>query len=57
LKDTAEGVQDPVLKKALTDLEATRDTLMANLATANPASLAAWQPVMLKTFEVTKNAK
>lgn len=57
LKDAADAVQDPNLKKALTDLESTRDTLMANLATASPASLAAWQPIMLKTFEVTKNSK
>jgi hypothetical protein len=57
LKDTADAVQDPGLKKALTDLESTRDTLMANLSTASPASLSAWQPVMLKTFEVTKNSK
>jgi len=57
LKDLTDLVQDPNLKKALQDLSATHDAIVANLATANPASINAWQPIVLKTFEVTKNAK
>jgi hypothetical protein len=57
LRDTTDAVQDPALKKALTDLEATHDTLTANLALANASTLTAWQPILLKTFEVTKVSK
>ena len=57
LKDLTDMVQDPNLKKALQDLSATHDAIIANLATANPASITAWQPIVMKTFEVTKNAK
>src|ERR1700757_4567033 len=37
LKDLTDMVQDPNLKKALQDLSATHDSIIANLATANPA--------------------
>jgi hypothetical protein len=57
LNDVANVVQDANLKKSLLDLAATRDSLATNLATANPASLMATQPIVLKTFEVTRNIK
>jgi hypothetical protein len=57
LNDAANTVEDANLKKSLEDLAATRDSLTTNLATANPASLAASQPIVLKTFEVTRNSK
>jgi hypothetical protein len=57
LNDVANMVQDANLKKSLLDLAATRDSLATNLATANPASLTASQPIVLKTFEVTRNIK
>ncbi len=57
LKDLSDNVQDPNLKKSLQDLSMTRDTITADLATATGAALAAWQPVVLKTFDVTKNVK
>lgn len=57
LMNLTDAVQDPALKKSLQDLSATRDSITANLTTTNAASLTAWQPVVLKTFEVTKNAK
>src|SRR5215471_6093030 len=55
LKDVTDTVQDPVLKKSLQDLAMTRDAITADLATATNAAMGAWQPVVLKTFEVTKN--
>jgi hypothetical protein len=55
--DAANTVQDANLKKSLQELAATRDSLATNLATANPASLATAQPIVLKTFEVTRNLK
>jgi hypothetical protein len=55
LNDAANMVEDANLKKALEDLAATRDSLTTNLATADPAALTALQPIVLKTFEVTKN--
>jgi hypothetical protein len=57
LKDLSESVQDPALKKSLQDLSATHDTITADLATANASSLAAWQPIVLKTYETTRNVK
>ena len=57
LKDLTDTAQDPALKKSLEDLSATRETLTAQLATANPAALTSSQPLVLKTFEVTKNIK
>jgi len=57
LKDLPDTAQDPALKKSLEDLSATRETLTAQLATANPAALTSSQPLVLKTFEVTKNIK
>lgn len=57
LKDLSDSVQDPNLKKSLEDLLNTRDSMTSNLTNANNTALAAWQPVMLKTFEITKSAK
>ena len=57
LNDAVNMVKDANLKKSLEDLAATRDSLATNLATADPASLAVCQPIVLKTFEVTRNSK
>jgi len=57
LKDVADAVQDPALKKSLQDLLATRESLTAELATANTTALASSQPVVLKTLEVTRTMK
>ena len=57
LNDTIETVQDPVLKKSLQDVAATRDSITAELATANPTALTTSQPVVLKTFEVTRSVR
>ena len=57
LKDLSDTVQDPGLKKSLQDLSATRDTITADLATANASTLAAWQPVVVKTYETTRAVK
>jgi len=57
LKDLSESVQDPALKKSLQDLSATHDTITADLSTVNPSTLAAWQPIVLKTYETTRNVK
>jgi len=57
LKDVIDAVQDPALKKALQDLAASRETLTAELATANAAALTTLQPIVLKTFEVTRSLK
>jgi hypothetical protein len=55
LNDMIDSAQDPGLKKSLQDLAATRDSVTADLAAANPSSLAAPQSIVLKTFEVTRN--
>jgi hypothetical protein len=57
LKDLTDATQDPAQKKSLQDLSATRDAIVSNLATANATSINAWQPIVMKTFEVTRNAK
>jgi hypothetical protein len=57
LKDLSESVQDPMLKKTLEDLSMTRDAVTADLATATGAALTAWQPIVRKTFDATKNVK
>src|SRR6266446_4022496 len=57
LKDVTDAVQDPGLKKSLEDLAATRENLTAQLATANTGALAISQPIVLKTFEVTRSVK
>jgi hypothetical protein len=57
LKGLTETVQDPGLKKSLQDLSATHDTITADLASANTSALAAWQPIVLKTIEATKNGR
>lgn len=54
LKDAIDSVQDPGLKKSLQDLAATRESLTGELATANATALTTWQPIVLKTFEVTR---
>ena len=57
LNDVANTVQDANLKKSLEELATTRDSLTTSLAAANPASLSAAQPIVLKTFELTRPAK
>ena len=57
LTNLTDAVQDPALKKSLQDLSATRDSITSSLTTTNADSGTAWQRVVLKTFEVTKNAK
>jgi len=57
LMNLTDAVQDPALKKSLQDLAATRDSITQNLTQTNAASLTAWQPVVVKTFDVTKNVK
>jgi len=54
LKDAIDSVQDPGLKKSLQDLAATRESLTGELATANATALTTWQPIVSKTFEVTR---
>lgn len=57
LKEAIDAVQDASLKTSLEKVAATTDSLTVSLAAANPASLTAWQPVVSKTFEITKNEK
>jgi len=57
LKDVTDAVQDPGLKKSLEDLAATRENLTGQLATTNAGALATLQPIVLKTFEVTRSVK
>src|SRR5438094_6626911 len=57
LNDAAHAVQDANLKKLLEELATTRDSLATSLSTANPSSLTASQPIVLRTFEVTRTAK
>src|SRR5207244_10303512 len=54
LTDLINESRDETLKKSLTELSATRDSLTTNLATATPNSLTAAQPIVLRTFEITK---
>ena len=54
LNEAIESVQDQAIKKSLQELATTRDSLTEALATATPASLTATQPIVLKTFEVTR---
>jgi hypothetical protein len=56
LKDLMETVQDPTLKKSLEELAATRDSLVPALISSNATSLATAQPIVTKTFEVTRKA-
>jgi len=39
------------------NLQATRETITAQLAAATAPSLTAWQPVFLKTYELTRDEK
>mgnify|MGYP001428686366 CR=1 FL=1 len=57
LMEAVDTVQDPALKKSLEDLVTMHDSFTINLSAANPASLSASQPIVVRTFEVTKNVK
>jgi hypothetical protein len=57
LKDSIDTVQDPVLKKSLEDLATMHESLTGELAAANPATLGSAQPIVLKTFEVTRSVR
>lgn len=54
LNELIAAVPDPSMKKSLQELAATRDSVTEALATPTPTSLTVTQPVVLKTFEVTK---
>jgi len=56
LNDLISESRDESLKKSLTELSATRDSLMMSLSIATSNSLTAAQPIVLRTFEVTRNA-
>ena len=56
LNDLLSESRDESLKKSLTELSATRDSLMMSLSTATSSSLTAAQPIVLRTFEVTRMA-
>ena len=56
LNDLISESPDESLKKSLTELSATRDSLMVSFVTATSNSLTAAQPIVLRTFEVTRNA-
>ena len=45
---------DESLKKSLAELSATQGSLTTNLVSATPASLTTAQPIVLRTFEITK---
>jgi hypothetical protein len=57
VKAALDAAQDEGTKKSLEELASTRDSLTNSLAAANPTSLAAVQPIVAKTFEVTKKTK
>src|SRR5262245_32433410 len=54
LNEVIASVQNEVLKKSLQELAASRDSVTEALGAATPASLTATQPIVLKTFEVTR---
>jgi hypothetical protein len=54
LNEAIDSAQNPALKKSLQELAATHDAFNAELSAANASSLSASQPIVLKTFEVTK---
>ena len=56
LNDLISESRNESLKKSLTELSATRDSLMVSLGAATSNSLTAAQPIVLRTFEVTRNA-
>jgi hypothetical protein len=56
LNDLISESRNESLKKSLTELSATRDSLMVSLAAATSNSLTVAQPIVLRTFEVTRNA-
>lgn len=57
LKEAVDTIQDGNLKKSLAELASTQVALTTSLAAANPTSLTGSQPIVAKTFEVTKIAK
>jgi hypothetical protein len=54
LNEVIESVQDQAVKKSLEELATTRESVMQALMTATPAASTATQPVVLKTFDVTR---
>ncbi len=56
LNDLISESRDESLKKSLTELSATKDSLMVSLGAATSNSLTAAQPMVLRTFEVTRNS-
>ena len=55
LNDLIGQSHDENLKKSLTELLASRDSLSTNLATATPNSLTVAQPIVVRTFEATRS--
>ena len=56
LKEVIAETQDENLKKSLTDLLATQESLSTSLAVPNANLLNIVQPIVLRTFEATKAA-
>jgi hypothetical protein len=54
LERAAQSVPDANLKKSLEELASTRDSVSRTLAAADSGSLASVQPVVTRTFELTK---
>src|SRR5262249_24460150 len=57
LKEAVDTVQDAGLKKALEELANTQESLISASAGANQNSLTAMQPIVAKTFQVTRIAR
>jgi hypothetical protein len=54
LEQAVQSVPDANLKKSLEELASTRDSVSRTLAAADSGSLASVQPVVTRTFELTK---
>jgi hypothetical protein len=57
LKALISQTQDETLKKSLEELSAAQESLTTSLIAPNAASLMAAQTLLLRTFEVTKDAR
>jgi hypothetical protein len=57
LRDLVSQTQDETLKKSLEELSAAQESLTTSLIAPNAASLMAAQTLMLRTFEITKDAR
>jgi hypothetical protein len=57
LKEAIDAVEDPVLKKSLQDLFNTQDSFPTSLGAANASSVTAAQPIVSRTYEITKTLR